>query len=304
MNSNQLLEKLYQKYYLSEGFSEVTSSHWRYFGTKTIVTRNNHNFEINSKGISSFTKKTPISKLKHLPINLLISRMLAKHNANEKTNTCAKSIMNQLNINFDFDHAKHVLSFDLINSYDLFNTNDFICIIGDGHGFLGTLIKTMLPGKKILFINLGRNLLIDAVCFSKVFPDIEPMLIQIPEDRKIIENHSIIYLEAENFGLMKKLPIRLFINIASMQEMDMHVIQKYFEYMRTSTVEPHFYCCNRKEKALPDGSIIRFSDYPWGRGVIFFDEYCPWYQKYPSSKPPFWRPFDGPMMHRLVKLNS
>jgi hypothetical protein len=74
--------------------------------------------------------------------------------------------------------------------------------------------------------------------------------------------------------------------------------------MRTSSAEPHFYCCNREEKTLPDGSIIRFADYPWGRNSMIIDELCPWYQQYLSSKPPFHRPFDGPTMHRLVKLNS
>ena len=43
-------------------------------------------------------------------------------------------------------------------------------------------------------------------------------------------------------------------------------------------------------------------DYPWGDEEIFIDELCPFYQYYPSSRPPFWRPFDGPIRHRLVKL--
>ena len=81
----------------------------------------------------------------------------------------------------------------------------------------------------------------------------------------------------------------------------MPVINKYFEIMKTSTVESYFYCCNREEKVLSDSSITRFMDYPWN-GDILIDEPCPWYQKYLSLKPPFWRSFDGTHLHRLIKV--
>ena len=103
---------------------------------------------------------------------------------------------------------------------------------------------------------------------------------------------------------MKMLPVSLFINIASMQEMDMAVIQKYFSIMRTSTVESYFYCCNRENKTLPDDSVICFSDYPWDeKERIIIDEPCSWHQQYPSNFPPFRRNFDGTHLHRLIKLN-
>lgn len=190
---------------------------------------------------------------------------MKKHGAELKTIQNVKYITNRLNIHFDFDHAKHVLIYDLLDYYGFFNTERLICIIGDGHGFFGTLIKTLCPDAKILFINLGRNLLIDAICFSAVFPDIEPLLFQQP-DRQLLDNNEIIFLEAEHFERMQNLPIGLFINVASMAEMDLPVINRYFEYMRTSTIESHFYCCNREEKTLLDGSVIRFDDYPWGGG--------------------------------------
>jgi hypothetical protein len=78
--------------------------------------------------------------------------------------------------------------------------------------------------------------------------------------------------------------------------------------MRTSTVESYFYCVNREEKTLPDGSVIRFNDYPWQSSEITgwggIDGLCPWYQEYPSSRPPFWKPFDGTHLNRLIKLET
>ena len=122
-------------------------------------------------------------------------------------------------------------------------------------------------------------------------------------ENSILITSPATFLEAENFELMQNLPITLFINIASMQEMDISVINHYFEYIRTSTVEPHFYCINREEKTLPDGNTIRFADYPWGESEVLLDEICPFYQKYPNWRPPFWKQFDGPHWHRLVKIN-
>ena len=230
-----------------------------------------------------------------------------KYNAQPETVKAAKEIAEKHGILFNYDHAKHVLFFDLLTSLNRLNTDDFICIIGDGHGFFGTLIKSLIPDAKIIFINLGRNLLIDVVCFSSIFPDNEVLHLFREEDKEDISNHSIVFLEAENYELMRDLPISLFINIASMQEMDLSMINNYFDAMRTSTVESYFYCVNREEKTLPDGSVIPFNDYPWQSSDITvsgIDGMCPWYQEYLSPIPPFWEPFDGPIWLRLIKLST
>ena len=131
-----------------------------------------------------------------------------------------------------------------------------------------TSVKSLIPDAKIIFVNLGRNLLIDVVRFSSIFTDNEVLHLFREEDKEDISNHSIVFLEAENYELMRDLPISLFINIASMHEMDLSVINNYFDAMRTSTVESYFYCVNREEKTLPDGSVIRFNDYPWQSSEI------------------------------------
>lgn len=85
----------------------------------------------------------------------------------------------------------------------------------------------------------------------------------------------------------------------------MPVINEYFDLMRSGDGARYFYCCNRVEKKLPDGSVIRYNDYPWSADdTIVIDELCPWYQKYPVSLPPFWKPFAGPIRHRLVQLEK
>ena len=34
MNSNQILDRLWNKYYTTDGFSDVTSTHWKIYGEK------------------------------------------------------------------------------------------------------------------------------------------------------------------------------------------------------------------------------------------------------------------------------
>ena len=195
MDSDNIQETLFKKYYSDDKFSEVTSNHWRDFGKNTKIIKEDDSFNISAYGISTFYKKESLlGTLKHFPIDYLLSQMLKKYHAQDETIAMAKSITNRLNIYFDFDHAKHVLIYDLLDSYDLFNRDDLICIIGDGHGFFGSLIKTLRPDTRILFINLGRNLLIDVFYFSKYFPDIQPLLFQHSREHQLLETSPVAFL--------------------------------------------------------------------------------------------------------------
>ena len=269
MNSNQILDRLWHKYYMTDGFSDVTSSHWERYGEKIKSLKIEGSYKLEGYGFGNHQRKNVLNVIKTMPNMLMLHKVLKDHSANHETVNNVKKILKSWNIIFGFSHLKNLLSFDLINSYDLFNQPGYICIIGDGYGFFGTLIKKMFPKAKIIFINVGKILLFDVLYFSKIFPETELLHLRQCENKTAVTDYSIIFLEAEQYDLMKKLPISLFINIASMQEMDMSVIQKYFDYMRTSTIESYFYCCNREEKTLPDGSVIRFIDYPWGGGKYY-----------------------------------
>src|SRR5205823_5026710 len=76
---------------------------------------------------------------------------------------------------------------------------------------------------------------------------------------------KLIAIQASNHTLLRQAPLDLVINIASMQEMDAPVIAAYFEDLRSRQDGRalYFYCCNREEKRLPDGTITRFAEYPW-----------------------------------------
>jgi hypothetical protein len=99
----------------------------------------------------------------------------------------------------------------------------------------------------------------------------------------------------------------LAVNIVSMQEMNPPVIAAYFADLRAVAAKSSllFYCCNREEKFLPDGTVTRFVDYPWhSDDEVMVDELCPWHREYYRFRPPFYRSYDGPIRHRLVALHG
>ena len=157
---------------------------------------------------------------------------------------------------------------------------------------------------KVISVNLGRSLFFDVLFSQKCFSQAKAALICDDKDKMaLLEKNRFLFVEAENYHLLSGLPINLFINITSMQEMDPRVVKNYFRYMRESISETvFFYCCNRLEKTLPDDTVVKFMDFPWEDCQFQMDELCPWHQKYPESGIPLWRKFDGPIQHRFVRL--
>lgn len=179
-------------------------------------------------------------------------------------------------------------------------------VIGDGFGALGALILAAIPGSRVLYVNLPKFLLLDLHFCGQAHPGISMVLARDGGELSAAladPNLRVIALKAGNGDLIARAPVSVAYNVASMQEMDMGVIGHYFRAMRGCPTPVHFYCCNRVEKTLPDGSVIRFEDYPWREGDQWLlDERCPWHQTYYTLRPPFWHPYDGPLQHRLALL--
>jgi len=182
-----------------------------------------------------------------------------------------------------------------------------IVIIGDGFGLMASLILSHFHqlAAKVVVVNLTKNLLIDAVFIWKSVPDVSMALVSNEiEYRNALKNDKIrsILIQADNAKLIGQESIGLAINICSMQEMNLSIIKEYFDYIRKSKNQnTFFYCANRVEKILPDGTVVNFLEYPWhSQDNILKDELCPWQQKYYSIRPPFYFSYDGLIQHRLI----
>ena len=314
----KILEYLYQKYFL-KNFSptEVTSSHWKTIGGHDVKWDNGA-FILKGQGFGVFRTDSFTNRALSFSEEILSRYLLRKFNCPTTLASSGRKIANQQGRVFVFDCAKQLLSIaSILESLPKgASQNDLglcargikvVCVIGDGYGYATSLVRQLDPQTKILCINLGKTLMFDVYYTQKSLPNARVAIIRKEgEGEKLINDNDIVFMEAENYHLLMDLPIDLFINIASMQEMNQKTIDLYFSHMRSSTSDRIlFYCCNRLEKRLPDGEISIFNQYPWrNEDKILLDEICPWYKKFPISRPPFWRTPDGPHQHRLAILQK
>lgn len=154
-----------------------------------------------------------------------------------------------------------------------------ILIVGDGYGFMSCLCKRIFPKAKIVLIDIPEILKFQQKVISAEFYTID----------KIDEIKG-------NFDII--------INISSMQEMTVEMIDEYFKLFRRVALRGGlFYCCNRVKKELYGSEVIEFFKYPWKDDYkILLDEVPKFYDYYYSFFPPFKRHFDGAMWHRLIRF--
>jgi hypothetical protein len=308
-NYSDILDHLYETYLSTNSYSEVTSSHWKEVGAHS-VTKENGKFNYKGSGFGNFRNRTLKQRARSIIEVYLTNNLINQYSCSNIIADACKDIAESTNRIFEFDCAKQALSLQFIlnnlESPDLNLSNNGIksvCIIGDGYGFMGNLIKKFDPDVKVYFINLGKTLFFDCIYTQMLHPNSKATLYTGEEN---VQDNDFIFIEAENYEILKSLDIDLFINIASMQEMNNETINNYFRLIESSKAsKKYFYCCNRVEKKLPDGEITKIDEYPWSDNwTPLIDELCPWYQKYPYANPPFWKAFDGPIKHRLARYSS
>ena len=305
------LNYLIKKYYLDLGdFSHSTSSHWRKYGAFQKVQISNSNttekldqanfngggLELSGEGFGDFKRNSFKNSLISSPIFAYLAiKWWPQLGWKSFLSTFRFSV--QTKQIFGYDLTRMILSINFLAN-NLGNLDGKkVVIIGDGYGRFGGLLKTIYPNCQIVYINLGRTLLFDYFYSMKSHPQSQHKL--ITKENEFIKDFN--YIEAEAY---QDITIKgdIFINIASMQEMDMKQINEYFDLICSQNQGTIFYCCNRVSKRLPDNSVINFFEYNWGELEVLIDELCPWHQKFPIIRPPFIRNFDGPIQHRLVKV--
>jgi hypothetical protein len=223
---------------------------------------------------------------------------------------------------YDLDVLRQVLTLSFLHAHapEKFKAGSTCCVIGDGFASLSSLLLMSDYAGRIVLLNLSKILLVD-LWYLKLWMGDENFnsSVDLVVDEEGLARamakpqhranglRQIIAVKATEHHLIKTCPIDAVVNIVSMQEMDPPVVKAYFDDMRAIALKRDllFYCCNRDEKILPDGTASRFADYPWLSGdKIFVDEPCPWTQFYYSTRPPFYRPYDGTIRHRLVTLQA
>ncbi|MDB4238737.1 sugar O-methyltransferase [Alphaproteobacteria bacterium] len=295
-------------------FDNSSSSHWQKYHSKFKF--NGNGFE-GLQGFGGHSK--PRGKLTGFIEKILQYRFrkMAGRNFSMLDNLAHEVTIKQ-NRNYDLDVLRQALTISFLNDRapNLLNDKAIGCVIGDGFGSMSLLLLLSRSANRVILVNLTKTLMVD-LWYLKLYMGDHMFkssvdLISNSEELQaaLVKPTSnlfgnVIAIQADNHQILKDCKADFILNIASMQEMNPATIGSYFEDIRSIADKKKvvFYCCNREEKTLPDGTVTRFSEYPFHPGDnVMIDSLCPWHQYYYSFKPPFYRSYDGPLRHRLVEM--
>ncbi|MBN1431640.1 MAG: putative sugar O-methyltransferase [Methanomicrobiaceae archaeon] len=319
-------EYLFSKYYEKlEGPDSHASSHWSdYSSSFRVDFKEGETLALEGFGFGDMQERSLPNRWLARLCNF--SYFIRDPHRKEKKELLriGKELAVEMDGYFSFDCFRQVYSFDLIMK-QLKNLNigdnPRILIIGDGFGFLSCLIKKVIPGARIILVDLGKTLFFQYYYSGKVFPDAGLLGVSSNGEKlsvRDIEEKDFIFCPADLTDALEELEIDVAVNIHSMQEMTYDSISGYFTLLRKIMAEnSFFYCCNREKKELVGGEVIEFDNYPWDKeDKILLDGYCPWCTYFFSTaktkygakvmgiRIPFVNYFDGPIRHRVAILKK
>jgi len=317
-----LIKSLYNKYYLKEEplQNKFVSSHWESYSEKFDVQIDKkadyiYISSLSGHGFGNLTTKDPFRKLLDYLCNLSYLMRMPQRTKLMRLMFPARRVCKSMGVYFSFDCFKQVCALELImrNMENKIKDKRLnFLIIGDGYGFLSSLVKSVIPNSTIVLVDIGKTLLFQAIYCQKAHPNCS----HFGDDGKYApESVDFLYCPTEDIEKLN-FTFDVAINIASMQEMNAFTVERYFQFMRQNCNKDNFfYCCNRELKIMPGGEVSEFRKYPWkpeDRHLV--DEYCPWYKYFLAYRKTKYGPrllgiriplinyFNGPVMHRLTVL--
>lgn len=305
--SPSIVTALYDRFYAADAQpGPATSSHWLQMGSQIDVTLDSEGRMDSFKGFGfgDLQYTHPVMRVLNGLCNLSYYVCLPFKKDLRLLLRKARPNVRRLNSHITYDCFRQICGLCVVRQHlkaaddECFN----VLIIGDGYGFLSSLIKSVYRNARVTLIDLGKILLFQAVDLQRIYPDREHTLLHEDHDGPV--EFDFRYVPAEFYSSLCDVKYRLIFNICSMQEMNYESIRGYFDFIRANATEDNlFYCCNRERKDLPGGEVIEFLNYPWaGEDRYLVDEYCPFVKYAASVKWPFFHRFDGPFMHRLTNL--
>ena len=248
---------------------EYKSKHWQYYNNK----KNNL---FNKKFIKDFRKNKLFLNLDDKAPN--INKLIFFFNQLIKK-TGKKFIEQNLDINnvgnnqHNFKYKKYFVDFNLLHAINFLfeiitNTNIknnmLICEIGGGYGHLAKLIINNFHSK-ILLIDLPEANYLSSYYLMENFKELRFLLYSNIKsnylDTEIINDYDVIIRPP--WVKINNIQFDLFINIRSMMEMDLEIIQEYFNIIQKNLrTGGHFVNINRYLKNTV-GYDVKLSEYPY-----------------------------------------
>lgn len=309
--SRPVTAALYSDYFAAADMNVAgMSSHWQAYATRSRVRVNDNGVPVDAFGVGFGDMNarrpgnavlTPAAALLHALNHPAKRRIPGALAATRRASSRAGLVFNQ-------DALRQALTFALLAEHLDNQPLRRIVMIGDGYGLLGAVLAEWRAAAQLVFVDLGRSLLFQALTCSRLFPSATQALVGDAGERAIADSR-LVFCPADRLQQLPPGPVDLAVNIASMQEMSPDVVAGYFTLLRNAPAA-WFYCCNRDRKVMPGGEVSEFANYPWSAAdVHVVDGACPWHQWYLAPHrtsgvfPVGLRaPYDGPHLHRLTRL--
>ena len=176
METKDIVDELYDRYYVHDSTPEdVISSHWKHYQTQIRVSIADGNVEaLVGNAFGDLEQRALINRL--LSWMTVGSYWLTISHKSEITRLIKSSIRltRRMGLPFTYDCFRQVCSLALIARYlpqNCSNDDPEVIIIGDGYGFLSSLVKEIYPNSRILLVDLGKISLFQAYYCNKAHPD-------------------------------------------------------------------------------------------------------------------------------------
>lgn len=277
--NNDIIKHIHNTYYKEKApDNKHISSYWK-------MCSENFDIELDNKGnVTSLLSDSLLGiQDKKDPVAYLHTLEMIKRPSTLKLIRPSMKILKAIDQHFSFTVAKQIYTLDIImknlSMKMKYSRHLNIMVIGDGYGFLSSLIKETIPDSTIVMVDIGKTLLFQAVSCQKAHPDKSHHFIT----EEFGSYYDFVYCPTE---LLEKLDFNfdIVINSGSMGEMSNKIIARYFSFIRKHTYKDNlFYCCNREIKH-PQGEAVEFYKYPWvvgDRHII--DEECFFHKHYFSG---------------------
>jgi hypothetical protein len=277
------------------------SSHWSKYLSQSYVKYNNFDYEVKIEGLASFLTFSKLNRVKYLFLELQLYILGKLHGVRLRDLLFFSRQLHTVGRLLDFDVVKHFIIEAKLSHYLKFEKKQ-ICVIGDGWGNFGQILKYLHPSSNITFLNLGENLFFDSLMTNKLFPCLKHNFENIHK----LDELNFDFNYTTNKESLKDSKFDLILNVASFSEMNLDTIQEYFAWIGGHLNSGgYFYHCNRESKILPDGSRISIQEFQSELlyANMIFSENCHWYSRYPTGRIPLFKPFDGIFREFLYKSN-
>lgn len=290
-----------------------TSAHWRHFGRETALVDTPSGVEVRASGFETVTpmgfRGRALAALERRSYGRAVRPIRSFDLVWGHATRLAEDLGAAPNFNVFKSACALGVLMDHWSEQGLRPTT--FALIGDGFGFFGALVRRSVPESRLYCVDLPKQLVVQAQTHQRADASVSASVLSAGKhaDAQVT---FVLPADIEEVGS----PIDCAVNIASMQEMTPASIARYFSFLRRRSHEgSRFYCVNRASKALPDGSVIGFADYPWSAADrVYLDGPCSYYTHYLSRwtgphgprvlgiRVPFVNWFDGPHVHRLAQL--